>query len=122
MLWVKSTRLRGGYARNVFIDRFRGAGFRSAVIAMTMRYDDRTGEFPPAFSTFQLSNLDVSSATYALDLDGLAESLIGPIAIADSRFAGMEDALRIRHAAPIEWRNVSVNGRAMISAAAAPGS
>src|SRR5438552_15990365 len=71
-LFVKSNTKRGGFARNVHVDRFHGSGFHSAVALVIMNYFGQTGNFLPDFSgPFNLSNFVVDTAPIALDVHGL---------------------------------------------------
>jgi polygalacturonase len=110
-LWVKSNTQRGGFTRNVNIDTFTGAGFRSGVVAVSMTYADQQGDFPPIFSDYRLSRFRVTGAPYALDLQGLPSDPIGPITVSDSQFLGIDTPIRIENAAPVSWSNVLLNGQ-----------
>jgi polygalacturonase len=104
-LWLKSNSRRGGYARNINIDTFRGSGFRKAIIGITASYDGQTGAFPPDFGELHFSNFDVSDAPRLFDLDAGA---LGPVTVKDSRFGNIADT---ESPPGISFRDVWINGR-----------
>ncbi len=111
-LWIKSNSRRGGFTRNVRLDGFRGSRLRSAAVAATMTYGDESGSWPPVFADIEVSRMTVSSAAMVLDLEGLPGHPVGPVVVADSAFGDVDGpASRIRHAGPVRWRNVTVNGQ-----------
>ena len=82
------------------------------MVAANMRYGDQTGEWPPQFAEIAIANVTVASAPMIVDLDGLPGDLIGTVIVEDSVFTEISGPVnRIRNAAPVTWRNVTVNGR-----------
>jgi hypothetical protein len=112
-LWVKSNSRRGGFTRNVNLDTFTGRGFRSGVIAATMSYGDQSGNFVPAFEGFALSHIRARSAPWALDLQGLASSPIGPVTVSESTFDDMDGGTRLENTKDVSFDGVLINGRAV---------
>jgi len=114
MLWIKSNSRRGGYTRNVRIDRFEGAGFRHAVVEITMAYEGQRGDALPAFDGIHLSNLRVSGAPLPFDLQALAASPLGSLTVRDAQFLDMASPRsRLLHAPAVTAENVTINGKAV---------
>jgi polygalacturonase len=107
-VWVKSNSRRGGYTRNLNVSGFRGR-VRKAAIAITMKYDDQSGRFPPAFGGIHLSDFAVDGAVAALDVEGLPESPVRGLIISDATFTDVVGDDNVRHA-EVMRRDVSVNG------------
>lgn len=111
-LWVKSNRHRGGFTRNVNVDTFTGSSLQSAVVAITMYYDDLPGSFPPSFGDIHLSRLTVDGAVWVLDLNGLDGDPIGPLTLRDSQFTDIDGAPnQIWNATELTCTDVTVDGR-----------
>jgi hypothetical protein len=77
-----------------------------------MTYGGQTGEWPPQFAEINLAGVTLASAPMIVDLEGLPGNLIGTVIVEDSVFTEISGPVdRVRNAAPVIWRNVSVNGR-----------
>jgi len=110
MLWVKSNSRRGGFTENVRIDGFTGAGFRNAVVGITMTYAGQSGD-PPRFDGLQFSRLDVRDAPMPFDIEALPSSPLGLLTVRDARFLNMASPTsRLINAPHIVTRDVLVNG------------
>lgn len=111
-LFVKSNTKRGGFARNVHIDRFHGSGFHSAVVFVTMNYFGQTGNFLPDFSgPFNLANFLVDTAPIALDLHGLPGDKTGTFNLSNCAFTHIANpASNISHVTKANYTHVTING------------
>jgi polygalacturonase len=112
-LFVKSNTKRGGFARNVHIDRFHGSGFHSAVVFVTMNYFGQTGNFLPDFSgPFNLANFVVDTAPIALDLHGLPGDKTGTFNLSNCAFTHIANpASNISHVTKANYTHVTINGK-----------
>lgn len=81
-LWVKSNSRRGGYTRNVRLAGFRGL-VRGEVAALTMRYSDQSGAFPPLFAEISLEDVAVEEAAGILDVEELPRSPIRGLTVSN---------------------------------------
>lgn len=112
-LFVKSNTKRGGFARNVHIDRFHGSSFHRAVVFVTMNYFGQTGNFLPDFSgPFNLSNFVVDTAPIALDVHGLPGDNTGTFNLSNCTFTHIANpASNISHVTKVNYTHVTINGK-----------
>ncbi len=109
-LYVKSNSQRGGFANNINLDSFTGTFDRSFAF-ITMTYNGQTGDFPPAFGPFRISNSSCTSAPILFDVNGLDTDHIAGFAVRDSTFAGVANPVnRIGDVDGLSFTNVTVNG------------
>ena len=113
VLFVKSNTRRGGFARNVHVDRFHGSGLQGAVVFTTMSYSGQTGNFLPDFSgPFNLANVVVDTAPIALDLHGLSEDKAGTFNLSNCTFTHIANPTSsISNVTKVNYTDVTINGR-----------
>lgn len=111
-LYVKSNTQRGGFTENINLDSFAGTVDRSFVF-VTSTYNNQTGDFPPRFGPFTITN---SSCTRAgqrvLDVSGLPESHIRGLVLRDCAFDGVTNTENIlNYVDGLSLTRVTVNGQ-----------
>lgn len=104
-LWIKSNSRRGGFVEGVYLDSFRGTGFRNAIVQVTGNYDSQKGAFPAHFGAIELSHFEASNAPRVLDFDG-AE--VGPVVMRDSVFTAISHD---RRPPGVQFREVTIDGK-----------
>ncbi|TMC17041.1 MAG: glycoside hydrolase family 28 protein [Chloroflexi bacterium] len=112
-LFVKSNTKRGGFARNVHVDRFHGSDFHGAVVFVFMNYFGQTGNFLPDFSgPFNLSNFVVDTAPIALDVHGLPGDNTGTFNLSNCTFTHIANpANNISNVTKVNYTHVTINGK-----------
>lgn len=112
-LFVKSNTKRGGFARNVHVDRFHGSGFHSAVIFVFMHYFGQTGAFLPDFSgPFNLTNFVVDTAPIVLDIHGLPGDNTGTFNLSNCTFTHIANpSSNISNVTKVNYTHVTINGK-----------
>ncbi len=109
-LYVKSNTLRGGFARNINLDSFTGV-FDRSVAFVTMTYNGQTGDFPPAFGPFTITNSSCTSAPLVFDVNGLQTDHVAGFTARDCAFNGVADPTQhIGDVDGLGFDNVTVNG------------
>ncbi|TCO62616.1 glycoside hydrolase family 28 protein [Actinocrispum wychmicini] len=110
-LYVKSNTQRGGFSQNINLDSVSGTFDRSFVF-VTSTYNNQTGNFPPAFGPFTISNSSCTRADRVFDVSGLADSHIKGLVATDCRFAGVANTANIlNNVDGRRFTNVTVNGK-----------
>jgi polygalacturonase len=104
-LWIKSNSRRGGFVEGIYMDGFRGTGFRNAVVVVTAHYDDQNGAYPPHFGAMELSHFEVSDAPRLFDVDGAS---IGAMSVRNSSFSAISDE---RQPPGVRFEDVMINGK-----------
>ncbi len=114
-LFVKSNTKRGGFARNVHVDRFHGSDFHGAVVFVFMNYFGQTGNFLPNFSgPFNLANFVVDTAPIALDVHGLPGDNTGTFNLSNCTFTHIANpANNISNVTKVNYTHVTINGKPM---------
>jgi len=112
-LFVKSNTKRGGFARNVHVDRFHGSDFHGAVVFVFMNYFGQTGNFLPNFSgPFNLANFVVDTAPIALDVHGLPGDNTGTFNLSNCTFTHIANpANNISNVTKVNYTHVTINGK-----------
>ena len=112
-LYVKSNTRRGGFARNVHVDRFHGSGFHGAAVLATMSYSGQTGNFLPDFSgPFNLADFVVDTAPIALNLHGLSDDKAGTFNLSNCTFTHIANpASTISNVTKVNYTHVTINGK-----------
>jgi len=109
-LYVKSNTLRGGFAQNINLDSFTGT-FDRSVVFVTMTYNNQTGDFPPAFGPFTLTNSSCTRAPLVFDVNGLPTDPIHGFVVRDCAFDGVVNTTnRISNVEGLVFDNVTING------------
>jgi polygalacturonase len=112
-LFVKSNTRRGGFARNVHVDRFHGSGFHGAAVLATMSYLGQTGNFLPDFSgPFNLADFVVDTAPIALNLQGLSGDKAGTFNLSNCTFTHIANPTStISNVTKVNYTHVTINGK-----------
>jgi len=109
-LYVKSNTQRGGFAQNINIDSFTGRYDRS-VFFVTMTYNNQTGDFPPAFGPFSMTNSSCTSAPLVFDVNGLPTDHINGFVVKNCAFDGVTNTVnRISNVDGLAFTGVTING------------
>jgi polygalacturonase len=109
-LYVKSNTQRGGFAQNINLDSFTGT-FDRSVVFVTMTYNGQTGDFPPAFGPFAITNSSCTRAPLVFDVNGLPTDHIAGFTVQNCTFDGVTNTTnRIGNVDGIAFTNVTVNG------------
>src|SRR6266566_5164130 len=112
-LYVKSNTRRGGFARNVHVDRFHGSGFHGAAVLATMSYSGQTGNFLPDFSgPFNITDFVVDTAPIALNLHGLSDDKAGTFNLSNCTFTHIANPTStISNVTKVNYTHVTINGK-----------
>jgi hypothetical protein len=110
---VKSNTRRGGFVRNVHVDRFHGSGFHGAAVLATMSYFGQSGNFLPDFSgPFNLANFVVDTAPIALNLHGLSDDRVGIFNLSNCTFTHIANPTStISNVTKVNYTHVTINGK-----------
>jgi polygalacturonase len=111
-LYVKSNTRRGGFSQNVNIDSFSGVVARSFVY-LIMDYNKQTGNFPPAFGPFTITNSSLTKAgQMAFNVTGLSNDHVKGFTVKDCTFTGISNATNtIKNVDGLSFTNVKINGK-----------
>lgn len=110
-LYVKSNTQRGGFSQNINLDSVSGT-FDRSIMFVTSTYNNQTGNFPPAFGPFTISNSSCTRADSVFDVSGLANSHIKGLVATDCRFTGVANTANIlNNVDGRRFTNVTVNGK-----------
>jgi polygalacturonase len=109
-LYVKSNTLRGGYVRDVHIDRMTGT-MRAAFVIMQMNYKNQTGPYLPDFGGITITNSSCTKTPRVFDVQGLASSHVHGFVVRDSSFQGVTTPSNVfRYVDGRRFTNVRING------------
>ena len=112
LLYMKSNKLRGGYATNVHIAKVRGK-FSGGIINATLVYEGvKTGPTPPVFDDITVSDVQAQSPDF-LDVSGLSDDPIGGITLSNCQITGVKKKNLVRDVKNLIFQNVTVNGVAV---------
>src|SRR5437763_1757118 len=90
-LYVKSNTLRGGFSQNINLDSISGTFARDFVF-VTSTYNGQTGNFPPSFGPFTISNSSSSKISgKTFDVSGLSNAHIHGLSVSNCKFSGVSD-------------------------------
>jgi polygalacturonase len=111
-LYVKSNTLRGGFAQNINLDSVSGT-FDRDIAYVTMTYNGQTGNYPPKFGPFTISNCTSTSVNgKAFDVSGLSGDHVSGFTVSDSAFKGVTDTTNtLSNIDGRKFVNVTVNGK-----------
>jgi polygalacturonase len=110
-LYVKSNTKRGGFSQNINLDSISGT-FQRSFVFVTTTYNNQTGNFPPAFGPFAISNSSCSKADRVFDVSGLASAHINGLVASDCKFTGVANTSNIlNNVDGRKFTNVTVNGK-----------
>jgi polygalacturonase len=110
-LYVKSNTKRGGFSQNINLDSVGGTFVRSFVF-VTTTYNNQTGNFPPAFGPFTISNSSCTKAARVFDVSGLPNAHIKGLEARDCTFSGVSNTSNIlNNVDGRKFSNVTVNGK-----------
>ena len=104
--------MRGGYTRDVHLDRIRGA-FSKAVVFATLKYGHKRDGHNPLFDDIILDHVTAVSAPRVLDLTGLADDNIRSITLRNCTFEHITHRNIVRQIKTLTIQNVTVNGHSM---------
>jgi polygalacturonase len=110
-LYVKSNTRRGGFSQNINLDSFTGTFVRSFVF-VTTTYNGQTGNFPPQFGPFTISNSGCTKAAQAFNINGLSSPHIKGFVVRDSSFNGVSNTGNtLKNIDGLSFTNVKINGK-----------
>jgi len=121
MLYVKSNTRRGGFSENINLDSFSGTLARS-VIYVISTYNGQTGNFPPSFGPFTISNSTCSHAGQnAFNVSGLSNAHIHGLTVRDCAFSGVSNTSNtLNQVDNLVINNVTINGRQIGNVGSSP--
>jgi hypothetical protein len=110
-LYVKSNTRRGGFSENINLDSFSGVLERSVAFVNPV-YNGQTGNFPPRFGPFRITNSTCTRAgRKAFDVSGLPSQHLRGFTVRDCDFRGVADTKNVfQHVDGLVLVNVKVNG------------
>jgi hypothetical protein len=109
-LYVKSNTLRGGFAENINLDSVTGNYDRSFAF-VTMTYNSQTGNFPPSFGPFRITNSSSTSAPLVFNVNGLSNDHVKGLTVQNCNFDGVTDPTdTISNVDGLSFTNVRING------------
>jgi polygalacturonase len=111
-LYVKSNTQRGGFSKNINLDSFSGVVDRSFMY-LIMNYNGQTGNFPPVFGPFTITNSTLSKAGQnAFNVTGLSSDHVKGLTVKDCTFTGIKNAGNtIKNVDGVSFSNVKINGK-----------
>ena len=111
MFFVKSNTRRGGYAVNLNLDSIRGDNLLGDWGFAQMDYMGQTGDYPPDFQDWTISNATGDRAPRVFELRGLLRDPIRNFNVRHSAFTNITNPVDlytyVRH---INFENVTING------------
>jgi hypothetical protein len=110
-LYVKSNTRRGGFSENINLDSFSGVLERSVAFVNPV-YNGQTGNFPPRFGPFTITNSTCTRAgRKAFDVSGLSAHHVRGFTVRDCDFRGVADTKNVfANVDGLVLVNVKVNG------------
>lgn len=111
-LYIKSNTMRGGYTRDVRVDRIGGT-FSKAVVFATLNYGHSRDGRKPLFDDISLDHVTTISAPRVLDLIGLPDDDISSITLRNCTFQHITHRNIVRNVKTLIMRNVMVNGQSI---------
>jgi polygalacturonase len=116
MFYVKSNTRRGGYARNLNLDKVRADHLSGAWAFAQMDYGGQTGGYQPAFEDWTISHATGDFDPWILQLSGLDGNPIHRIRVSDSQFTHTIVPLDfLTSIDDISFQNVTINRREVTS-------
>jgi polygalacturonase len=110
-LYVKSNTRRGGFSQNINLDSVSGTFVRSLVF-VTTTYNNQTGNYPPAFGPFTITNSSCTKAARVFDVSGLSNAHVKGLIASDCKFTGVADTSNVlNNVDDRKFTNVTVNGK-----------
>ena len=111
-LYVKSNTLRGGFSQNINLDSISGTFARDFVF-VTSTYNGQTGNFPPSFGPFTISNSSSSKISgKTFDVSGLSNAHIHGLSVSNCKFSGVSDTSNtFKSVDNLKLENVTINGK-----------
>ncbi|SMD24409.1 Polygalacturonase [Kibdelosporangium aridum] len=110
-LYVKSNTKRGGFSQNINLDSVTGT-FQRSFVFVTSTYNNQTGNFPPAFGPFTVTNSSCTKAARVFDVSGLPNAHVKGLVAADCKFTGVANTGNIlNNVDGRKFTNVTVNGK-----------
>ncbi|MCE7006489.1 glycoside hydrolase family 28 protein [Kibdelosporangium philippinense] len=110
-LYVKSNTKRGGFSQNINLDAVTGT-FQRSFVFVTSTYNNQTGNFPPAFGPFSITNSSCRKAARVFDVSGLPNAHVKGLIAADCKFTGVANTANIlNNVDGRKFTNVTVNGK-----------
>ncbi|SMD06325.1 glycoside hydrolase family 28 protein [Kibdelosporangium aridum] len=116
VLYIKTNKRRGGTVDGVHARRIKASGVQREAISVTLNYSLTGPGFGPivnpAVRNITVADMTVDGASYAWSLDGLSESKITGMSIANSTFTKITNATpKIKNATKPTCTNVKINGK-----------
>jgi polygalacturonase len=116
VLYIKTNKRRGGVIDGVHARRITASGVQREAISVTLNYSLTGPGFGPivnpAVRNITVDGMTVSDANYALSLDGLSDSKITGVSIANSTFTNIGTATpKIKNSDKPAYDNVKINGK-----------
>jgi polygalacturonase len=116
VLYVKTNKRRGGTVEGIHARRIKATSVQREAINITENYSLTGPGFGPIVNPtvrdVTVADMTVDGATYALVLDGLKESRITGVSVADSTFTNIKNATpKVANADKPKYTNVRINGK-----------
>jgi len=109
LLFIKSSRKRGGSVNNIFVKNISANRVENDVIALIPNYDGDTGSaFPPAFSNIYVNDIHVGNARNTLRLFGWADSITHSVELSDITIDQFEKDPAYNFVKDIQLKNVLI--------------
>ncbi len=111
-LYVKSNTRRGGFSQNINLDSFTGVLDRSFAYII-MDYNGQTGNYPPQFGPFTLTNSSITKAgRAAFDVTGLSNDHIKGFTVKNFTATGVANTTNtLKYIDGLSFTNVKINGK-----------
>lgn len=111
VLRFKTNARRGGYIRNVWMNRSTATAVGAASIHATMLYEDgRNGDYLPVFENICIENLNAHGGDYGIFLEAFPEVPIRGLVLRNIEINGTRIPLRAMNWEAPVLENVKING------------
>ncbi|OLB78806.1 MAG: endopolygalacturonase [Actinobacteria bacterium 13_2_20CM_2_71_6] len=110
-LFIKSNTRRGGFTQNINLDSFVGHGQQLAFAFAQMNYMGQTGNFPPQFGNWNITNCTADHTPYAFKMTGLGSDHIKGLTVRDCTFTNIGNADLLSNVDGVSFTNVTLNGK-----------
>jgi len=111
-LFIKSSRRRGGYVKNVYV---RDIKINESDMALTIipNYDgDTTSSFPPNFSDIFVKNVRVNKTKHSVRVFGWGDAITKNVLFKDINIKASQTGLIYNYVEGLKMENVEINGEA----------
>jgi len=116
ILYVKSNTRRGGYATNLNLDTIRADNLHNGWGFAQMDYGGQTGDYPPIFQGWNISNASGDTAPWVFHFRALADDHLCGFNVRSSAFTGVADPVdQYAFVDDIVFEDVTINGKQVSS-------